>query len=124
MSDENNKALPERARDLLKDIAAQGTTITYQALAEQLAVRPPNRIHQVAMALEQLMHEDADGNRPFIAALVVSKRRHGLPAPGFFDLARRLGRFQDDPTESAMQAYHHVEHDAALAYWGSENRQE
>ena len=39
------------------------------------------------------MEEDAVANRPFIAALAISKVRSGLPAPGFFDCARRLGRF-------------------------------
>lgn len=117
MSDNNGNELPERARDHLIQVAAQGTTITYQALAEELAVRPPNRIHQVAMALEQLMREDAADDRPFIAALVVSKRGHGLPAPGFFDLARRLGRFQDTSSESAKQAFHRAELDEALVHW-------
>lgn len=124
MSDESNKELPECARDHLKVVAVQGTTITYQALAEQLSVPPPNRIHQVAMALEQLMHEDAANDRPFIASLVISKRRNGLPAPGFFELARRLGRFGDDPSESAMQAFHQAELAAALTYWASDIRRE
>lgn len=119
MSDNNGNELPERARDHLIQVAAQGTTITYQALAEELAVRPPNRIHQVAMALERLMHEDAAGDRPFIAALVISKQRQGLPAPGFFDLAQRLGRFDGEPSEAAMRPYHQAELDAAIRYWGS-----
>ena len=37
--------------------------------------------------------EDAATDRPFIAAIVISKARGGLPAPGFFDCAARLGRF-------------------------------
>jgi len=47
----------------------------------------------VTEALEGLMEEDAPADRPFIAALAISKARGGLPAPGFFDCARRLGRF-------------------------------
>ena len=31
---------------------------------------------------------------PFCIGTVVSKTRGGLPAPGFFDCARRLGRFR------------------------------
>jgi len=112
-----DEALTERARRQLRRVAEAGVPITYQALAEKLALQPPNRIHQVAMALEQLMHEDAADDRPFIAALVVSKRRNGLPAPGFFDLARRLGRFQGDRSEAAMENYHRAELDAAVPYW-------
>ena len=41
------------------------------------------------------MEEDAAADRPFIAALAISKARDGLPAPGFFDCAGRLGRFAD-----------------------------
>jgi hypothetical protein len=57
---------------------------------------PPNTIDQTTVALKRLMEEDAEAGRPFIAALVVSKARGGLPAVGFFDCARRLDRFTDD----------------------------
>jgi hypothetical protein len=33
-------------------------------------------------ALERLMEEDAAADRPFIAALAISKARGGLPGPG------------------------------------------
>jgi len=41
-------------------------------------------------ALERLIEEDAEVDRPFIAALTISKARGGLPTPGFFGGARRL----------------------------------
>ncbi|WP_338053836.1 hypothetical protein [Salinicola halophilus] len=47
------------------------------------------------------MHEDAEQNCPFIAALIVSWRGKGLPAQGFFDLAVALGRFPADPVLQA-----------------------
>lgn len=37
-------------------------------------------------------------DRSFIAVMVISKARGGLPAPGFFDCAARLGRFAGDAT--------------------------
>jgi hypothetical protein len=43
---------------------------------------PPLSIHQVMEALERLMEEDAAADRPFIAALAISKARGGLPGPG------------------------------------------
>jgi len=67
--------------------------ITYLEAAKGLLLSPPNTIHQVTEALEQIMAEEAAADRPFIAAMVISKARGGLPAPGFFDCAARLGRF-------------------------------
>jgi hypothetical protein len=66
-------------------------------LAKALQILPPHAIHRMTEALERLMGEDAAAGRPFIAALAISKARGGLPAPGFFDCARRLGRFAGDP---------------------------
>ena len=44
------------------------------------------------------MEADAAAARPLIATLVVSKAQGGLPGPGFFDCARRVGRFDGDPS--------------------------
>jgi len=68
--------------------------------------------------LEQIMAEDAAADRPFIAAMVISKARGGLPAPGFFDCAARLGRFAGDATCLDAWAFHAVEINAAVAFWG------
>ena len=57
-------------------------------------------------ALERLMEEDAAADRPFIAALAISRARGGLPAPGFFDCARRLGRFAGDPEGQDAWSFH------------------
>ncbi|WP_319022838.1 hypothetical protein [Salinicola avicenniae] len=75
--------------------------MTYQQVVEALGLQPPRTIQRVAQALETLMREDAEQDRPFIAALVVSRRGEGLPAQGFFDLAVDLGRFPADPAQYA-----------------------
>jgi len=72
-----------RVRTYLCRIVGQATPITYQTLAKALGLSPPNTIHQLTVALESLIEEDAAAARPLIAALVVSKTRGGLPAPGF-----------------------------------------
>jgi hypothetical protein len=36
--------------------------------------------HQITVALERLMEKDAEAGLPFIAALLISKARGGLPA--------------------------------------------
>jgi len=82
-----------RARAFLEIVAKRRIFITYQELANALRILPPHSIHRVTEALEHLMEEDAAAERPFIAALAISKARGGLPGQGFFDCARRLGRF-------------------------------
>lgn len=108
-------------RACLQNMAAAGLTITYGRLAKLLDLSPPNTIHQITVALEGLMEEDAADGRPFIATLAVSRARGGLPAVGFFDRARRLGRFAGDPNGAEAQSFHATELDAALKYWGGCN---
>lgn len=106
-----------RVRGYLCRIAGQATPITYQALAKALGLSPPNTIHQLTVALECLIEEDAAAARPLIAALVVSKARYGLPAPGFFDCARRVGRFDGDPSGSEDSAFYAAEFKEAVEFW-------
>ena len=110
--------LAEQLRTCLQNMAAAGLTITYGGLARLLELPPPNTIHQITVALECLMEEDAEAGRPFIAALVLSKARGGLPAVGFFDCARRLGRFTGDPNGMENRSFHASELSAAQKFWG------
>ena len=112
-------SLPERIREYLKELARRRDTITYRDLAKALEVQPPNTIHQVAEALEVLMQEDHVNGAPFIAALVVSKVRNGLPAPAFFSFACSLRRFNGSDTGSEIQTYYARELQSAWDYWGS-----
>ena len=111
--------LPERIRAYLTELARRRDTITYRDLAKALEVQPPNTIRQVAEALEVLMQEDHVNGAPFIAALVVSKVRNGLPAPAFFSFARSLRRFKGSDMDPEIQTYHARELDSAWDYWGS-----
>lgn len=108
-----------RVRTHLCQIVGQATPITYQAFARVLDLSPPNTIHQLTVALECLMEEDAAAAHPLIAALVVSRARGGLPAPGFFDCARRIGRFDGDPSGPEASAFHAAEFTAAVDFWCS-----
>jgi hypothetical protein len=127
MPDRDNDALGEhnrlpthaRVRALLESVAKRHIPITYQELAKALQILPPRSIHRLTEALERLMEEDAAAGRPFIAALAISKARGGLPAPGFFDCARRLGRFAGDPDGQDAWSFHAAELNAVLARWGS-----
>ncbi len=52
-----------------------------------------------------------------LASMVISKTRGGLPTPGFFDCAARLGRFVGDATGLGAWAFHAVEINAAFDFW-------
>ena len=66
-----------------------------------------------------LIEEDAAAARPLIAALVVSKARGGLPAPGFFDCARRVGCFDGDPSGPEGSAFYAAEFNRAVEFWSA-----
>jgi hypothetical protein len=117
VEDHPPETLARRLRAYLQAVATQRLPITYREAAQGLLLAPPHTIRQVTQALEQLMVEDAAADRPFIAALVISKARGGLPALGFFDCAARLGRFAGDATGPDAAAFHAVELNAALAFW-------
>ncbi|WP_447893882.1 hypothetical protein [Vreelandella sp. GE22] len=99
-------------RTLLASAPESQLPFTYQQVAEQLGLTPPRTIARVTQALEALMREDAAAKRPFIAALVVS-RRDAIPATGFFELATTLERFPHDPAR--QRAAYQVEYAKALA---------
>ena len=105
-------------RAFLENVGKRRIPITYQELAKALQILPPHSIHLVTEALERLMEEDAAADRPFIAALAISKARGGLPAPGFFDCARRLGRFAGDPDGQDAWSFHAAELNSVFARWG------
>ena len=103
------ETLARRLRTHLQVVAKQRVPITYQQAVNAVRLTAPNTIHQVTDALEHLMAEDAASGRPFIAAIVISKARGGLPAPGFFDCAARLGRFVGDATGPEAWGFHAAE---------------
>ena len=110
--------LSERMRAYLTEIARRRGTIRYRDFAKVLDVQPPHTIRQVTDALELLMREDYVDEAPFLAALVVSKVRNGLPAPPFFSLARALGRYTGSDTSPESLTYHTCELKRAWDRWG------
>ena len=111
--------LRKRLRDHLCEIAGHARPITYQALAKALDLSPPNTIHQLTVALETLIEEDVIAGHPLIAALVISKARGGLPAPGFFECAKLFGRFDGDPSGPEACDFHAAELNEAVRFWRS-----
>jgi len=108
---------PAALRTTLAAVARMGATRTYQQVAAALGLEPPRTIHRVALALEGLMDEDAAAGRPLLAAVVVSRTRDGLPAPGFFARARALGRYDGPETGPEAAAFHADELAAVYAHY-------
>jgi len=117
VEDNPSETLARRLRAHLQVLATLRLPITYPEAAKGLQLLPPNTIRQVKEALDQIMAEDAAADRPFIAAMVISKARGDLPAPDFFDCAARLGRFTGDATGPDARMFHAAELNAALALW-------
>ncbi len=82
----------------MEALAAQRQTVTYGALARELAIPGPGAIARLTAMLETLMEEDEALGRPFRAVLCAGRLSNGMPAAGFFDKARALGRYDgEDP---------------------------
>lgn len=77
----------------LADLAVQGKTTTYGALARELGWR----VADLTDALEKLMEEDAAAHRPQRAALLEGRLSNGLPAQGFFLKLAELDIVPADP---------------------------
>lgn len=108
----------DAVRAYLRGIARHGNPVIYRDAARELALEPPHTIHRLALLLEQLMEQDARNDVPLIAALVVSKQRGGLPAPGFFAKARELRLYGGPDNGTAARDYHAAELARAIDYWG------
>ena len=74
-------SLPKRVREHLKELARRRETVLYRDLAKELAVQPPNTIHQVADALEVLMREDQVRQSRLSLASASVERRTGWRKP-------------------------------------------
>ena len=77
----------------LAELAAQGQTITYGALAHDLGWR----IGALTEALEALMEVDAATGQPLRAVLCKGRLTGEMPAVGFFQKAAELGFDLSDP---------------------------
>jgi hypothetical protein len=110
-----SSSLATALRAYLQQVAARSEQITYQSLAIEMQLQPPNTIHQLTTQLEELMREDAAARHPFIAALVVSKRPPYLPGRGFFQCATDLGRFSGIDSEASN--FHARELAQAQTFW-------
>ena len=98
-----------RLADLLDELATARQTMSYAEAVETLTLSPPHRIRQLAEMLEELMQHDASNGSALRAALIVSPRRGGIPAPGFFQQASQLGLYFGPKSGAQAETFHQLE---------------
>lgn len=90
---------------LLDSLCLSGKCITYAEMAEAANIPSPHKIHKLTEFLEDLMQRDIALGKPMRAAMVISKVR-GMPAPGFFNLAKALGQYDGADTGQEAALFH------------------
>jgi hypothetical protein len=106
-----------RARAFLEGVAKPRILVTYQELARSSDIATP-------------FHPSGDGSpgTPDAGGRGVGTARSSLRSPsarrvaacrgpGFFDCARRLGRFAGDPDGQDARTFHAAELNAVFAFW-------
>lgn len=95
-----------RAEIALSSILHAGQMVTYAELADAAKIPNPNRIHKLTGWLEDTMRFDHAAGRPLRAAVVISRNRSNLPAPGFFMLCDELGLYQGASSGQQAARFH------------------
>ena len=95
-----------RAEMALASARRAGRIVTYAEMADAADIPAPQRIHKLTLWLEATMRQDHAAGQPMRAALVISRNRNGLPAPGFFLLCGELGIYQGAETGADAAQFH------------------
>ena len=95
-----------RAEMALASATSLGRIVTYAEMADAADIPAPQRIHKLTLWLEATMRQDHAAGHPMRAALVISRNRNGLPAPGFFLLCQELGIYQGAETGADAAQFH------------------
>ena len=95
-----------RAEMALVSATSFGRIVTYAEMADSADIPEPQRIHKLTLWLEATMRQDHAAGQPLRAALVISRNRNGLPAPGFFLLCEELGIYQGAKTGADAAQFH------------------
>ena len=95
-----------RAEMALASATSLGRIVTYAEIADAADIPAPQRIHKLTLWLEVTMRQDHAASQPMRAALVISRNRNGLPAPGFFLLCQELGIYQGAETGADAAQFH------------------
>lgn len=91
----------ERAKEeithILGERASAETTISYSELVQQVhTIRFEPDSNALAAILGEISTQEDEVGRGMLSVVVVHKDGDKMPGPGFFDLAKRLGRETTD----------------------------
>jgi hypothetical protein len=77
--------------------------VTYQELAKLMGLPTTGgyMAHEIGYILGEISEDEVSYDRPMLSALAVSVK--GKPSEGFFNLAKQLGRLQEDSNEAQLQ---------------------
>ena len=94
-------------------------TVTYQELAKimGLPMRGSHLSRQIGTILGEISEDEVARERPMLSAIAVGVQ--GLPGPGFYTLARNVGRL----TEQDEQTFWEAESQAVYEAWKVELRE-
>ncbi|MDC1382409.1 hypothetical protein N8500_02880 [Candidatus Puniceispirillum sp.] len=106
--DNSNISWQQRATMILANACQAKQTITYTELVHSANVPKPHRIDKLTTWLESTMCEDNAAGTPLRAALVISRNRGGIPAPGFFMLCDELGLYHGPPNGPEATQFHNA----------------
>ena len=106
-------AAKAEARDAIVRRAKASTTITYSDLVKEIAsIRLEPQEMRLAHMLDEISSEENAAGRGMLTVLVVHKSGDQGPGPGFYTLAKRLGRNVRDQDEVWIN-----EHKKVIGFW-------
>jgi hypothetical protein len=75
-------------------------TVTYQEIARKIGLPLTGGYMsgELGILLGEISEDEAANGRPMLSAIAVNVQ--GLPGPGFFTLARQLGRLKDEKEDA------------------------
>ncbi|MGN7838503.1 hypothetical protein [Stenotrophomonas sp. 22385] len=111
-------ATKEQAKAILVDVATRRGRITYSELVGQIsALKLESHDARLFHLLGEISSDEEKGGRGMLTAIVVHKYGDMLPGPGFFELAKSLGKNTKDPLACWISEFNKV-HD----YWANKHR--
>jgi len=108
-SEQSWSAAKAEAKRILGEIARRRQMITYSDLVRsisQIALEPHDS--RLFHFLGEISSEEDAAGRGMLTALVVHKAGDMEPGPGFFELAKSLGRDVTNPMECWVKEMHRV----------------
>ncbi|WP_157381289.1 hypothetical protein [Tepidiphilus margaritifer] len=110
-------AAKQQAKDILVQVAKRKGRMAYSELVAQItALRLEPHDSRLFHLLGEISSEEDQAGRGMLTAIVVHKSGDMQPGPGFFELARSLGRNTKDPLACWVAEFNKV-HD----YWANKH---